>query len=35
MVINVNGRTNVNDVNSPPFTEIGVAIDFPTVYDNI
>ena len=35
MTINVNGRTNVNDVNSPPFTEIGIVINFPTVSDNI
>ena len=34
MIINVNGRTNVNDIDSPTFSEIGIVIDFPTVYDN-
>ena len=34
MIINVNGRTNINDVDSPTFSEIGIVIDFPTVYDN-
>ena len=35
MIINVNGRTNVNEINSPPFSEINIVIDFPTVYDNV
>ena len=35
MIINVNGRTNVNDINSPPFTETGIEINFPIVYDSV
>ena len=33
MIINVNGRINVNDINSESYSQKNIIINFPEVYE--